>query len=532
MAGIATHVGHDGGGHTHAGHHIGVGTLGGQHVALGDLVQFQSRTQEAHGTVTGTAGGTIAFHQHFGIGGSLGVHFATAHEDGGGMQLQLFVPAGLGAGLHEPQFVVGVDTEFRIHDHAAVSLAHGTHALGHTLGLAQGQGPAQGFQFRHGHFTGTTAFVIDDLHVLAAHLADDDFTAVIALEDIKLVGGHLAAHHSFAQTVAGIDADQVLAGRAAATGGRIGRESRTGDHGVDHLHHADGKRSVLDGPFLLGVDGDGFIAGLFSASNGIKDSLAAIGHGAQVVRGSTVPMVGFHDLGRAHHVEVGVLQTGKGFLAGVFTGSRRTYGHGGHIVAVLVADGEVGTAHGLIHVLGKIHGQDGGLHHDRTFAQLVDTFGRSSKAFHDGIDEGAQFGVGLVPFRSGSVMDLLAELADELLQEVGVLVDFGIIPVDTAVLAVDDRANDTPGNLGLIQHPVEGERRDGAEIRRLDTFDLADEGRVVVLATHKQLGFFADRHDVGAGQHQLFADSFRGFLFLSGSRFGHDFLRYTRKESF
>lgn len=109
-----------------------------------------------------------------------------------------------------------------------------------------------------------------------------------------------------------------------------------------------------------------------------------------------------------------------------------------------------------------------------------------------------QFGVGLVPFRSGSVMDLLAELADELLQEVGVLVDFGIIPVDTAVLAVDDRANDTPGNLGLIQHPVEGERRDGAEIRRLDTFDLADEGRVVVLATHKQLGFFADRHDVGA----------------------------------
>ena len=243
-------------------------------------------------------------------------------------------------------------------------------------------------------------------------------------------------------------------------------------------------------------------------------------------------MIGFHDPGRAHHVEVGILQAGKSFFAGVLTGSRRTHGHGGHVVAVLVADGKVRAAHGLIHILGKIHGKDGGLHHDGAFAQLVDTFRRSGETFHDGVDEGPQLGVGLVPFRSGSVVDLLAELADELLQEVGVLVDFGIIPVDTAVLAVDDRANDTPGNLGLIQHLVEGERRDGAEIRRLDTFYLADEGRVVVLATHKQLGFFADRHDVGTGQHQLFADSFRGFLFLSGSRFGHDFLRYTRKESF
>ena len=237
-------------------------------------------------------------------------------------------------------------------------------------------------------------------------------------------------------------------------------------------------------------------------------------------------MVGFHDLGRAHHVEVGILQAGKGFFAGVFTGSRGTHGHGGHVVAVLVADGEVGTAHGLIDVLGKIHGQDGGLHHDGTFAQLVDTFGRSGETFHDGIDEGAQFGVGLVPFRSGSVMDLLAKLADELLQEVGVLVDFGIIPVDTAVLAVDDRANDTPGNLGLIQHPVEGERRDGAEIRRLDTFDLADEGRVVVFATHQQLGVLADPHDVRAGQDQALEKIFHRNLVLSvfgcGRSFGHE----------
>ena len=133
-----------------------------------------------------------------------------------GMLLELAVPAGLGTGLHEPELVVGVDAELGIHDDTAVLFANGAYALGNGLGLAQGKSPAQGFQFGYLDFLGAAAIVIDDLHVLAAHLTDDDRGSIVTGEDVGLVRGDLAAHDSLTEAVARVDGNEVLAVRAAA----------------------------------------------------------------------------------------------------------------------------------------------------------------------------------------------------------------------------------------------------------------------------------------------------------------------------
>ena len=234
------------------------------------------------------------------------------------MQLQIFIPAGFGSGLHEPEPVFGVNTEFRIHDNAAVSLAHGAHAFSHAFGLAQREGPAQGFQLRDFLFSGAAALVVNDAHVLAAHLTDDHFAAVVTLKDVELVRRDLTAHHSFAQAVTGVYADQILAVRAAAARGRVGGKGRAGNDGVDHLHHADGKRSVLNGPFFLGRGGDGFVARFFGFGQSVKDGLAPVGHGAQIIGRGAVPVVGFHHFVLTHHIQIRVLQAGEGLFAGVF----------------------------------------------------------------------------------------------------------------------------------------------------------------------------------------------------------------------
>ena len=477
--------------------------------------------------MTGAAGSAVAFHNHFRLLGRLGVHFAPAHEDGMRMALKFFIPAGFGPGLHEPELVVGVNAEFRVHDHAAVGLADGAHAARDQLGLTERQGPAQGLELGDFHFAGSAPFVIDDFHVLAAHLTDNDFVSVIALEDIEFVRRHLAAHDGFAQTIAGVDADQILTGGSAAARSGIGREGRTGDHGIDHLHHADGQRGVLDGPFFLGVFADALVAGFFGQQDGVQNGLAAIGHGAQVIGRGAVPVIGFHNLVRADHVQIGVLQTGKGLFAGVFAGGRRAHGNGRHVVAVFPADSRVGAAYGSVHFRRQINGKDGGLHHDRTLAQLVDAFGRGCETFHNGVDEGTQFGVPLLHFRTRGVVNLLAELADKFLQEVGILVDFRIIPVDARVFAIHDGAHDFAADTGFIQQTMESHGRNGSEMRGLNFLNLADQGRIVVLAPHEEFGFFTQADDIRAGQHQLFLDvfGFRRSLAGCGVFVGHDFLR-------
>ena len=343
--------------------------------------------------MSGPARSAIAFNQHLGLVSSLGVHLTATHEDGGGMLLKVFVPAGFGTGLHEPELVVGVNAEFRIHNHAAVSLAYGAHPLGHALGLTQRKCPAQGLKLGHVHFSGSAPFVIDDLHVLAAHLADNHFTAIIALEDIKLVGRDLATHHGLAEAITGVDAHKLPAVGTPAASGRVRGKSRAGNHRIDHLHHANGKGGVLNGPLFLGVFGNGLVARFFGLGQRIQNGLTAVSHGAQVIGRGTVPVIGFHDPVFNHHVEVGILKTGKSLFARVFTGSGRPHGHGGHVIGIIAADFTVSSAHGFADLGGKLHRKYGGLHHDRAFAQLVNAFRRGGETFHDIIDKGTQLGM-------------------------------------------------------------------------------------------------------------------------------------------
>ena len=235
-----------------------------------------------------------------------------------GVQLKVVVPAGFGPRLNKPELVVGINAEFRIHDDAAVSLAYRTHTLGNAFGLAERKRPTQSLKLGNFNLAGAAAFVIDDLHVFAAHLTDDNFATVVALEDIKLVGRNLAAHHSLAEAVAGVDADQLAAVSATAARGGIGREGRTRNDRVDHLHHADRKRGVLDGPLKLGGFCNAFVAGFFGLGQRIEDGLAAVGHGTQIVGRRAVPVVGFHNLIFTHHVKIGVLKTGKSLFARIF----------------------------------------------------------------------------------------------------------------------------------------------------------------------------------------------------------------------
>ena len=506
MAGVAAHVGKDGGGHAHAGHHVGVGAVGGENVALVDLVQFQRRAQKLHPALPGPARCAVAFQQHLGLAGRLRVHLAAAHEDGVRVLFQLFVPAGFGAGLHEPQPVGRVDAEFGVHDHVAIGAADGAHALGHLFGLGQRKRPAVRLDLGHGNLLGAALLVVDDLLVLAAHLADDHLGPVVTLEDVELVGGDHAAHHGLAQAVAGVHAHQVLADGAPAAGGGVRAEGGARNDRVDHAHDAHRERGVLDGPFLLGLDGDGFVAGGFGAGLRVQDRLAAVGHGTQVVGRCAVPVIGGGHAAVAHDVQVGVLQAGKGLLARVFAGGGGTHGHGHVFGARFLADGAVGLAHAFVHGLGQLHAQDACLYQHRAFAQLVDAFRRGRKAFHHVVDEGAQLDLGFTGLGRSLGADFLGQVANELLQELRVLVDLGIVPVDAVVFPVHGGADERCVDPGFVEQHVECLRRDGAELGCADSFHLADDGGVVVLAADQQFGIVADAHDVCAGQHQLLGE--------------------------
>ena len=530
VGGVAAHIGHDGRGNAHAWHHIGVRALCCQNVALVDLVKLKGGTQEADSAMACAAGGTVALEQDLGLGCGLLIHLAAVHEDGVGVLFELVVPAGFRTGLHEPQLVLGVDAELRVHDDAAVGLAHCAHAACNSGGLGQGQGPAQGFQFRNLFLAGATALVVDNAHVLAAHLADDDFLSVIPGKHVQLVRGHLAAHDCLAEAIACVDGDKILAVRAAAARGCVRSKGRTGDNGIDHLHDADGKRCALDGPFLLCGLANALVAELVGLGNGVGNGFAAVGHGAQVVGGSAVPVVGFGNVVRADHVEIGVLQAGEGLLARVLACSGGTHCNRHHLVLVGVADGLVGAAHCRVDLGRKRSGEDGCLHHDGTLAQLVNAFGGGCKAFDHIVDEGAQFGGAGILLLGYGLADLLAQATDQFLQIVGVTVDNRIVPVDAAVLTVHNSADKTAVDLAFVQNTMEGHRGNGPEVRSLDLLDLADDGGVVVLAADKQFGTFPELNNIRSCQYQLLSNGLRrrsslGGLRLRGRLFDHDFLR-------
>jgi len=131
---------------------------------------------------------------------------------------------------------------------------------------------------------------------------------------------------------------------------------------------------MLNGPFLFGLQGKAFVSRGLGAGDAVADGLAAVGHGAQIIRGSAVPVICKNNIVFAHHVQVGILQTGKGFLAGVLSGSRGAHGHGNIRLSCLRADVAVGLAHGLIHIGRHGDGKNGRLYQHGTLAQLVYAF--------------------------------------------------------------------------------------------------------------------------------------------------------------
>ena len=526
VAGVAAHVGENGGGHAHAGNHVRVGAFGGEDFALAHAVQFQRGTEEADLALTGASGRAVTGQQHFGGRGGLGFHFAAAHEDGVRVQGEFFVPAGFGTRLHEPEHALGVDAELGVHDHAVVGLAHGADALGDLLGLRGSQRPQHALAFRHGDFLGAAVFVVDDLHGLAAHEADHDFAAVVLLVDVQLVRGHAAAHHGLAEAVAGVDAHEVLANRAAASGGGVGAEGRTGHDRVDHAHDAHGQGRVFDGPFFLGLRGELFLPGGFGLGQGVEDGLAAVDHGAQVVGRGAVPHVGGRHGVFAHHVQEGVLKAGEGFLAGVLARGGRTHGHRHVGLFGFGADVAVGGADGLIHLGRDGAGQNGGLYHDGAFAELVDAFLRRGEAVDHVVDERTQTDAGQFRVGFGSLADVRGDGAHELGQEVVILGDFFGRPVDAAVGVVDHGADQRRANLAFVENDMERHGRNGAELGNPYAFNAADQGRVVVFAAHQQFGFLADPHDIRAGQNQALKKVFHRNLVLSvfgcGRGFRHE----------
>ena len=526
VAGVAAHVGEDGGGHAHTGNHIGVGTFGGEDFALAHAVQFQRGAEEADLTLSGATGSPVTGQQYLGGSGGLGLHFAAAHEDGVGMQGQFFIPAGFGARLHEPQHTLGVDAELGVHDHAVVGLAHGAHALGDLFGLRGGQGPEHTLAFRNGHFLGAAVFVIDDLHGFAAHEADHDFAAVVLLVDIQLVGRHAAAHHGFTEAVAGVDAHEVLADGPAATRGGVGAERRTGHHRIDHAHDAHGKGRVLDGPFLLRLRGKLFLARGFGLGQRIEDGFPAVNHGAQVIGRGAVPQVRGGHCVVADHVQEGVLKAREGFLAGVLTGGGGTHGHGHVALLRFGADVAVGGTDGLVDAFGQGAGQDGGLHHDGTLAELVDAFLRGGEAVDHVVDERAQADMRQFRIGFGSLADLGGDGTHEFRQELVILGDFGGSPIDAVIGFVDHGTDQRRAHLAFVEHDVERHGRNGAELRNANALNAADQRRVVVFATHQQLGVLADPHDVRAGQDQALEKIFHRNLVLSvfgcGRSFRHE----------
>ncbi len=504
VAGIAAGIGENGRGDAHAGHHVRIGAFGGQDVALLNLVEFESGAQEPDHALPGASRGAVALENDLGAGQGLLVHLHAAHEDGVGMAFEFLVPTRLGPGLDEPQTVGLVDAELRVHDAAAVGHADRPHAPGHFLGLGQGQRPAVGFLVGNLDQLGAALLVVvDDLLVLEAHVPDDDFGPVVALEDEQLVRGDHAADHGLAESVAGVDGHEVVAARAPAAGGGVRGEGRAGNDRIDHAHDAHGKRGVLDGPFLLGHLGDGVVAGAFGQGDGIEDGLAAVGHGTQVVGRGAVPLIGPHGLGRADDVEIGVLEAGEGLLAAVLAGGRRTHGHGDVLKAGVAADVVVGVGYGLAHLGRHVHGENGDLDQDGTLAQLVDAFGRGGEALDHIVDEGAQLD-GRPRGAGHAGAGDLGQIAHEVLHVLRIAVDFLVVPVDPAVAFVDHFPDQRGVDLGFVEDAVEGHGRHGPELGGAYALDLADQRRVVVLASDEDFRLFAYGDDIGSREDERF----------------------------
>ena len=143
----------------------------------------------------------------------------------------------------------------------------------------------------------------------------------------------------------------------------------------------------------------------------------------------------------------------------------------------------------------------------------------------------------LLAFSLGRQVDLFAQLTDKFLQEIRILVNFRVIPVDAAVFAVHNTAHHPAVDLGFLQHTVESQGRNGTKVGGLDAFNLAYERRIIVFTTNKQFRFRPKLYDVRSGEHQFFLDGLgRGGLGFGlggfgGGTFGHDFLRVGNQRS-
>ena len=373
------------------------------------------------------------------------------------MQIEFFIPARLRARLDEPELPLGVKAELGVHNHAAVGLADDPDGTGDIFGLSDGQRPFIDFFFRNTDSFGAALGVINDFLVLAAQIADNDFRAVVALEDIVFIRRDHTADNGLTQAIAGIDAYQILAASAPAAGCGVRAERGTGNDGIDHAHNAYGKRRMLNGPFLFGLLGEVFISCSFGAGDAVADGFPAIGHGAQIIGGSAIPVIGQNDVIFSHHVQIRVLQAGESFLARIFSGGRRTDGNRHIHFTGFGTDVAVGLTHGFVHVCGHGDGKNGGLHQYGTFAQLVNAFLRGRKAFYHIVDKGTEADTGRAFLLFCRITDLFSQIANQFLQKVGILVDFRIIPVDPRVFPLHKGTDKSRIDRGFIQNFMEAD---------------------------------------------------------------------------
>ena len=168
-------------------------------------------------------------------------------------------------------------------------------------------------------------------------------------------------------------------------------------------------------------------------------------------------MIGLNHALFAHHVEIRILEAGEGLFAGVLARSGGAYCHGHVGFARFLADVAIGLTHGFVHGLGNFHGKNGGLDQHRTFTELVDHFLGGGETLHYIVYEGAQADTGGVGLGGVGGADFLTQVADQLLHEFRVLVDFRIIPVDARVFFFHQRAYQGGVDGGFVQQLVEAD---------------------------------------------------------------------------
>ena len=189
MAGVAAHVGQDGGRDAHAGTMSGSVRSAARMSPLLILFEFQGGTEVLDRALPAprdaplpsrmTSAESMAF---------LSTSRRRMKMVWGCCSKSSFHRV-FGTGLDEPEAIGLVDAELRVHDHAVVGLGNGPDAPGRPSPPGRLES-AQRVTSLSGTLTTCVplpSFLVDDLLFLAAHVADDDFASSIPLEYIKLV---------------------------------------------------------------------------------------------------------------------------------------------------------------------------------------------------------------------------------------------------------------------------------------------------------------------------------------------------------